>query len=118
MGGIYFCSKLGELNPFHEAGIYDGTWVQLVISDRSEYPMMTRKTILFQFTVSTNYEGWQLRSMDFISYQTGYGRNIIVTASPERFAEAQEIYWGHSREEAFLRSYEPRFLVHSAPRRL
>lgn len=115
MNGIYFCSKLEEVNPFHEKGIYDGTWVQLVITERSEYAMMTRKTLLFQFTVSTFYAGWQLRAMDFISYQAGYGRNIIVTASPERYAEAQEIYRGHSKEEAFLRSYEPRFLVHSAP---
>lgn len=101
MNGTYFCSKLGERNPFHEAGIYDGTWVQLVITERSEYSMMTRKTHLFQFTVSTSYEGWQLRAMDFISYQTAYGRNIIVTALPERYAEAEAMYRGHSRGRLF-----------------
>lgn len=115
MGSIYVCSKLAEHNPFNETGVYDGTWVQLLITEKSDYPMMTRKTLLFQFTVSTHYDGWQLRAMDFISYQTAYGRNVIVTAAPERYMEAQEVYRGHSREEAFLRAYEPRFLIHSAP---
>jgi hypothetical protein len=107
--------KLPEQNPFREDGLYDSSWVQLVITEKSEFSMITRKTIIFQFTVSKCYEGWQFRVMDYISYQLGYGRNVILTAEPEHYEEAQQAYQGHESCDLFLRSYEPKFLVHSAP---
>lgn len=115
MGNLYFSGKLPEQNPFSEDGLYDSSWVQLVIAENLEYSMITRKTIIFQFTVSRCYEGWQFRVMDYISYQLGYGRNVVLTAEPEHYEEARQAYLGHSLRDPFLRSYEPKYLIHSAP---
>lgn len=115
MGNLYFYGELPEQNPFSEDGLYGSSWVQLVIAEITAYSMITRKTILFQLTVSKCYEGWQFRVMDYISYQLGYGRNVILTADPEHYEEAQKVYLGHRLRDPFLRYYEPKYLIHSAP---
>jgi hypothetical protein len=115
VGNIYFYDKLPDQNPFREDGLYDNSLVQLIITDNPEHAMITRKAVVFQFTVSVWYEGWPFRVMDYISYQWRYGRNVIVTAAPEHYAEAQQVYQGHTSCDPYPRPYEPKFLVHSAP---
>lgn len=110
---IYFTDKLLKINPFSENGLYNDNWVELSITNSTEYQMITDKTIIFSFKISKLCEGWQLRAMDFIMYQKLYNRNVIVTAEKKDFEEAQAAYYGHSIYDKYLRSYEPEVLVHS-----
>ena len=113
MENIYFANTIAEINPFSPNGEYCDKWVELSITNSTEYKEMTGRTILFGFKVRTLRDGWQFRAMDFIEYNTLLGKNIIFTGTKNSYEEAKKVYQGHSIYDRFLRSYEPAVLIHS-----
>jgi len=113
MANIYFANEISKINPFSPDGKYGDNWVELSITNGTEYKDMTGKNMLFGFKVSVFSEGWQFRAMDFIEYNTLLGRNIIFTGIKSRYTEAKTAYQGHSIYDRVLRPYEPDVLIHS-----
>ena len=113
MTNIYFVNEITEINAFSPDGKYGDNWVELSITNTTEYRNMTEKNILFALKVSACSEGWQFRVMDFVEYNTLHGRNIIITGKKSRYEEAKMAYQRHSIYDTVLRPYEPEVLVHS-----
>jgi hypothetical protein len=113
MPDIYFVDELTPVNPFSAKGQYDDNWVELSITDSNEYQMMTGKTVIFSFKVSKRCEGWQLRAMDYVSFQLLNNTNVIISSSKNDYKEAESAYKGHSVFDQVVRPYEPEILIHS-----
>ena len=113
MSQIYFADEITPVNPFTDDGLYDDSWVELSITNSNDFQMMTGKTIIFEFKISKQCEGWQLRAMDYVQYQILNNRNVIVTAPKKDYEESQSAYHGHSIYDKLLHPYEPKTLVHS-----
>ena len=113
MSNLYFTDKITKTNPFTVDGTYADNWVGLSITENEDYEMMTFAEPLFHFKVNQSGEGWSFRVMDFISYHTTLGVNIIYEGNKSNYEIAKTKYRGHSIRDDFLRPYEPPFLVHS-----
>jgi len=114
MQKIHFTNNLTPKNPFSPDGEYADDWVELRITNSTEYKLMTGKDAIFYFAISkSNEENWAFRAMDYVEYNLSLNRNIICSGKEEDFERAKYIYSGHSIKDPFLRSYEPPILVHS-----
>lgn len=118
MAGIKFVSQdfiLSDINPF--TGMkYDDKWVYMELTETEDYLLLDKtENHLFQIYVSELYSEWHWRIMDFIGYESEYGKNIIINIGRNDYEYAKEHYRGHSYKDKELRDYEKKILVHSTP---
>ena len=103
-----------EFNPVTK-GAYDDSWIAYCLTNSHEYQMLNGGAgkPLYVLSVSKNYPEWRMSVMDFIGYNESRNKNIILSISEEDLNVATEFYGEHSYNEKQLRSYEPKYLIHS-----
>lgn len=103
-----------DINPFSGAP-YDEDWILLSLTDNAEFSSKTGNCGhgIFRFVLSKSNANWRWHFMDFIEYEIGLGRNVIVAADEKDVKDAKASYFGHNIADKYLREYEKPFLVHS-----
>ena len=103
-----------DINPFSGAP-YDEDWILLSLTDSAEFSSKTGNCGhgIFRFVLSKSNANWRWHFMDFIEYESGLGRNVIVAADKKDTEDAKAAYFGHGIDDKYLREYEKPFLVHS-----
>lgn len=107
-----FCAE--EINPITNEE-YNNSWICYCLTSSKDYQMMNGGGLksIYTLSVSKRYPNWKMSLMDFIEFQTRHNKNIILSVSDDDFAEAKLFYGNHHFNDAFLRDYEPKVMVHS-----
>jgi hypothetical protein len=67
----------------------------------------------FGIIVTKECSDWAYRLFDFIGYETAIKNEYRLEVIDSDYEEAKNTYGNHSFTDCFLRSYEPKILVHS-----
>ena len=105
-----------DLNPFDGNSPYSQEWILFKLIDKADdFRHLTTGggDQVFRCIMTKEEKDQKYRLNDFIQYETTYNRNIILAVDDSDMAIAKAEYGAHRYDESFLRSYEPRVLVHS-----
>ncbi len=114
---IYQIDNLIEnnINPITNMP-YDDSWAIFMLTDSKDYNMFVGRQNGCAYTVKFSRfanENLRFALCDFIGYNESNNKNIILFLKNEELLEAKNSYAGHSYNESFLRTTEPKVLVHS-----
>ena len=103
-------------NPFDGNNPYSQDWILFKLIDKADdFHHLTTGggNQVFRCIMTKEQKDWTYRINDFIQYESLYGKNIIIAINDSDIADAKADYGEHSYDDPFLRSYEPKVLVHS-----
>ncbi len=111
---VFLTSDLTEYNHFiKEIGTPED---RVSIKIKDDACTMDGKNVIFGCSIGKKLDGWQFHLMDYIMYNRLYGRKIIVLGAIDDYNEALRVYGDHNIYDCYLRSHEPKILVHSTTR--
>lgn len=106
-----------EINPITGES-YDESWIVLILNNSTEYRQLCGSFNGCAYTVKlscTMSENWMMDAGDFIDFNERHGKNTILVMSEQALCAVRRAYKGHAYNDRFLRTYEPKVLVHSTP---
>ena len=106
-----------HINPI-TGDAYDNSWIILMLTDSEDYQYMCGSLGCCAYTLKVSRVqcgDWKLAVGDFVGFNEANAKNIILVMSESEYEDAMEYYGNHSYNEPFLRTDEPRVLVHSTP---
>ena len=97
-------------NPFELNGEYGDRWSAFVYDfSISTYSNIYENSCLYTLSVNPLYDTKQQRLCDFIKYEIGYGRNVIIQANGVTLPD--ETF--QLKDDKKVRESDPKWMVHS-----
>jgi hypothetical protein len=89
--------------------------VTFKLIDKADFQLCTGRDSKGEFgiIVTKECDEWAYRLFDFIGYETDIKNEYRLEVTDSDYEEAKNTYGNHSFTDCFLRSYEPKMLVHS-----
>ena len=105
-----------ELNPFSEDGLYGPEWICFHIDEVNKNNNFcgSGKNGLYVFSIGVDSSNLDYRLSDFLDYETGKKRNIIIWCSERLDIDSMlERVKLVTKEKTFIRPTDSRWVVHS-----
>lgn len=99
---------------------WDNSWIVLILTDQITQEMMVGSENEGPYTIRVNKnlnDHWAFTVGDALGYCEYEGKNIILAMEESDFQKMAKVYQNHCYNEAGLRDYEMKILVHSTTRK-